>query len=275
MKHQRQSEKGQIALAILLIMGVVLTISLAVANRTTSDIAQTIQTSSAAKVFSQAESATENKLNELIVDLQAGTIPEEILNPSAQGDQIVTATSFEHISNYNQDLAVGDIAQIKLEDPDGGGPLIGFGGDSLSVSWGSGEPNSKASLIISEYFEDGDQIRSRYQFIRPSCADESGDGFLTVNCASDVLDQVSYSYNLVSAPLTPLLVRIQPVYHPTNLTVVGEGEELPPQQFRITTQAVNKEEDIQQNSAIEVVASHLLPPPFLDYTVFSGGDIVK
>ncbi len=105
MKHQKQSEKGQIALAILLIMGVVLTISLAVANRTTSDIAQTIQTSSAAKVFSQAESATENKLNELIVDLQAGTIPEEILNPSAQGDQIVTATSFEHISNYNRSPA--------------------------------------------------------------------------------------------------------------------------------------------------------------------------
>lgn len=273
MKRNRGGESGQVALAILLIMGVVLTISLAVANRTTKDIAQTIQTSSAARVFSQAESATESKLNELIVALQAGNIPVEDLDPTAEGDQIKTATSFDHVSSFTQALAAGEVAQIVMDADGAAGPLPPYLGNSINITWGEGDPSTKASIIISEYFMDGTETKSRYQFVRPACAlSGDGDGFMTTACNVTEFEPVTYNYSL---NIGSLLVRIQPVYHPTTLTVIGDGNDLPPQQFKITTRAVNREEDIQQNSVVEVTASHLLPPPFLDYALYSGGDLVK
>jgi len=276
MKSNRDGESGQVALAILLIMGVVLTITLAVANRTTQDIANTIQTTSAARVFSQAESASEAVLNGVIENLQAGIIPPEIAAASAEVvpvDGVRTDTTLDHATVFSQTLAAGETAQIIL-DPDGTGVAPPYT-DPISITWAREDGlDDKASLIVTEYFVDSsDEIRSRYQFYRPCNATDRSDGFLATSiCPSE--PPTTITYNTTS---DPLLLRIQAVYNSTDLTVQAENSSnpLPVQQFVITTKAVNTEEDIQQNSVLEVTASHLLPPPFLDYALYSGGDLVK
>lgn len=266
MQRQSRGQSGQIALAILLIMAVVLVIALAVAKRTTREVSQTTQTGEAAQAFAAAESAAELRLNTVVDSLQAGKVPANVTlgSPETQGNLLIDS-SIEGQTVLDQTLAAGESTQVSLNNEDG----ASYDGQ-VTITWQSVD-SELPSLIISKFYRSapGAPLNVSYFLVSSCGAPDRGDGFSPpTSCISDGSQQT------LLVDTNTAFLRIQSVYAAADISVAGANT-LPPQEYLIRSQVYSDGPDTQENAAVEVTASNLLPPPFLDYALYSGGSLVK
>lgn len=264
MRKRFERQSGQVALIVLLIMGLTLIIAVSLASRTSEDVALTTKQAETTKVFSAAQSGAEQILTDVLTALRAGDpvptagIPNAELNDAEINVTVAESTAFA------QPLDEGETYQIEL----------GSVSNDVRIEWGdpAGDCLDDASLLIARYYDNGGTMEVEYTGYFPSgcipyLAVHNGDGFAEADPgSSERRSSVTINYDVNNQ-----IVRLIPVYNSTSLYVTGAADQL----YTITASAVNKFGDNQESRVIQVTASGLQPPPFLDYAVYSGNDITK
>ena len=261
-KKFSNNQSGQIGVAILLTMTVLLTMGLSVASRSTEDLFLSEQQSESARVFNAAEAGIEDALS-ADFDFQGNT--------SAGTIDTISDTSVDYVVTKQNTLETRlfEGVSVKIDvDDSGAGTGLTIGRD-LFVEW-SRETDcvsqNPASLIISVFYDDAGTTRARY-YAYSACS--KSDGFTAgTNGAGNY-------YKNVTFPLLTgdLFVRIKAVYNDTHIRVAGSGWTLPVQAFNIRSEAKN---DLgNETRTVEVNKTLEAAPAIMDYALFSGTTIVK
>lgn len=263
MSQKLQRQSGQIALIVLLIMGITLVIAVSLAQRTTEDVALTTKQAETTKVFSAAQSGAEQVLTQVLIALRRGdavlTGPQTVVGTN---DSEVAVT-VDEASEFVQPLDEGETYQVSLIDPST---------TSVTIEWGdANNPNcaSEASLLIAVYNTNGPTTEVSYSGYYPvGCSGPGSDGFAPAPSGGTAPRRNAFTYTKQAGDQ---FLRIMPVYNSTNLFVSGAGA----QQYAITANAQNLLGEDAESRVIQVTTSDLQPPPFLDYAVYSGTTIDK
>ena len=264
MTNKFESQSGQIALIILLIMGVTMVIAVSLAQRTTEDVSLTTKQAETTKVFSAAQSGAEQKLTEVLTALRAGTTvntaPQTLPNIN---DSSVNLT-VDELSSFIQPLDEGETYQVELPSP----------GSTVSIEWGDAASNcvDEASLLVARYNTSAGVTTAYYSGYYPigsgSCAGAGPDGFGAPTSGGSNGRRNLYQYTVASGDE---FLRVIPIYNSTDLYVSGGDNP----QYAVTANAENALGENQESRVIQVTTSDLQPPSFLDYAVYSGTTIIK
>ena len=265
MSQKLQRQSGQIALIVLLIMGITLVIAVSLAQRTTEDVALTTKQAETTKVFSAAQSGAEQVLTEVLIALRRGvpvsTGPQTTVVGTNDSEVEVTV---DEASEFVQPLDEGETYQVSLTDPST---------TDVVIEWGDANSNcvNEASLLIARYNTSGGATSVSYSGYYPigsGCSGAGTDGFAPAPYGGTAPRRNYYMYTKQAGDQ---FLRIMPVYNSTNLFVSGAGA----QQYAITANAQNLLGEDAESRVIQVTTSDLQPPPFLDYAIFSGTTINK
>ncbi|MCB9802304.1 MAG: hypothetical protein H6774_04420 [Pseudomonadales bacterium] len=259
--RQKHSQRGQIAVIVLLLMAVVLTVGLSVAVRTSDDLGRATQQSESTKVLNAAETGIERALQSGNFSVGAGpqTVSFSDDGQNTAGSYTITPTDTLEVS-----LLEGEVAEVQLE---------GFTSDRLDIEWAKeGDINQRASLIAAVYYSNG--LVEYHAIGQPNNnnGNARGDDFDGSTTISSGEYKNSYSVPLQST-LTPLKMRLHPVYAGTDLvtTVIGTV-----QAHDIVSTARNTaNEGADSTEQHSVSAQRILPavPAFMDYSLYAEGEI--
>jgi Tfp pilus assembly protein PilX len=259
-KYRNQS--GQVGVAILLTMTVLLTMGLSVASRSTEDLFLSEQQSESARVFNAAEAGIEDALSSSF-DFEGNTsegtiatISDTSVDYSVTKQNVLETRLFEGVS-------------VKVDVDDSG---VGTGltsDNNIIIEWSKETDcvgQDPASLIVSVFYDDAGTTRARY-YAYGACS--RSDGFTLAS------DSAGNYYKDFTLPLLTgdLFVRIKTVYNDTHIRVAGDGWTLPVQAYNIRSEAKN---DLgNETRAVEVNKTLDAAPAIMDYALFSGTTIVK
>lgn len=264
MSHHLHRQSGQIALMVLLIMGITMVIAVSLAQRTAEDVALTTKQAENTKVFSAAQSGAEQVLTEVLTTLRAGgSVVTGVPTNSVLNDSTVNV-NISAASEFTQPLDEGETYQVNL-------PASG----SVDIEWGeaAGTCDTEASLLISRYYAESGTTKVEYSGYRPEGCDSMihPDGFADPDGAGSFGRRSKVTIATYPAPRDDLFLRVIPVYNSTSLYVEGADG----QQYAITANAQNALGEDAETRVVQVTTSDLQPPPFLDYALYSGTTINK
>ncbi len=258
MSHHLHRQSGQIALMVLLIMGITMVIAVSLAQRTAEDVALTSKQAETTKVFSAAQSGAEQVLTEVLTALRAG-VPAPLTGSSSVLNDSTVQVSVAQATEFTQPLDEGETYQVNL-------PTSG----SVVLEWGeeAGTCDTEASLLISRYYDDGETKVEYFGQSAKGCGLTHNDGFEPTFDAGSDGRKSKFTYDVDA---DDLFLRVIPVYNSTNLYVEGASG----QQYAITANAQNALGEDEETRVVQVTTSDLQPPPFLDYALYSGTTITK
>ncbi len=256
----QKKHSGQIAIVILLIMVVLLTVGLSLASRTTQEVFLSQQEAESTRVFNAAESGVENALSQDFSGISAET---ELVNTGADDVSVTTIITPQGV--LETQITEGSTVHLDLAGLAANAPI--------SIEWSKlSGCNLSASIVASIYYNSAGTIKVMHEAFGPAspCAGSRN---------TDQFDQAAlgsgsggYTYKkTVNIPANSLYMRIKAVYNDTPLRVLGA--EASNQFFVIRAEADNDLGD--ENRAIEVGRSLSTGPSFMDYAVYSGGDLAQ
>lgn len=262
------NQSGQVAIIILLVMVVLLVVVLSLASRTTQEVFLSGQETESARVFNAAEAGAEEALG---IESNFGTSTVNQTSPATEVSYQDPSTTNDIDINYTVTpktelttyLEEGMTGTVDL-DPDNNG--VGVNG-SISVRWATDAATcTDASVIISVY-SNSSGATVRHLPYSPNCAGATTDGFTLASAFAGTYK------NQVSVAVTPadLYMRVKAVYNGTDLNV--SGPILPVQSHLVRSEAFS--EDDGETRAVQVSRSLPAPPAILDYSVYSGTDLIK
>lgn len=270
-------QKGQIGLIVVLIMAVGLTIGLAVASQSLTDISITETEEQSLRAFNAAEAGIEATLQQDTLtgglvdvgDLQA------TVTVSDSANQTITLNR-----NETTEVALTDATatSVKISWVDKNDTIQCPGDPAGScTSCSEGEGAAPASIeIVRIHIESGSVQPFRTLYNSSTCTsaelgnnsfDDSSGGegnFLsqaTVSIDPDDSDSVYDS-----------ALRIRTFYNKASVKIEGVGGTLEPQQHQITSTATTP---TGETRSIEVGKTVDSWPPIFDYVLFSGGSLSK
>lgn len=262
MPENLRNQSGQVGVAILLTMTVLLTMGLSVASRSTEDLFLSEQQSESARVFNAAEAGIEDALSadfDFEGQTSQGTI--DTISDTSVDYQVTKQNVLE------TRLFEGVTVKIDVDDSDAG---TGLSVDrAIDIEWSKEtdcDIQDPASLIISVFYDDAGTTRARY-YAYGACS--RSDGFTLGG------NGTAPYYRGINLPLLAgdLFVRVKAVYNDTHIRVSGDGWTLPVQAYNIRSQAKN---DLgSETRAVEVNKTLDAAPAIMDYALFSGTTIVK
>ena len=284
----KQSQSGQTLIIILVIMVVSLTVGLAVASRSITDVRLSTQAEQSQRAFSAAEAGIEDALRQ---DLQAivtaGGGSEGSFSSDVGGvPYTVTVTKAAESDTFATDRMVvkDDVAQISTKDADI---------DTLEIYWVDTSSDTEktipqASLEVSEIYKDstGKWQMKKYAYNPPATVmlnSETNNGFTpVVDCGgSCTISGKTFKYktqiNLAAAGTE--IFRIKPVYNGATVAVkildCGSGGDscvLPAQSYTVESSSTIA----GVTRKIQITKSLKTLPPIFDFVLFSGsGPISK
>ena len=277
------TQSGQVALMVLLIMAITLGVALSLARSTTTETSQITQGGNAVRIFSAAESGTEQILTQIIQAMknESGSDLEAIIsNPgnvvSGEGDaanpESVMDYSVTPLTDLNVTLSAGESTQIQLVDQVGS-PLTQE--VALTLQWGEVGAScaNQASILIGRYYDDGGELKVVYDGVGPLvCDDErnASDGFNTASVGSSYANQYT-----INVDPTDRFIRLITVYNNTDLLVSSDSDEVPTQQYLTRTQSTNLAGEKLESQVVSATLTNLNLPGYIDYVVYSGNNLEK
>ncbi len=254
--YSKRIQNGQIALIVLLMMTVLLTIGLSVAQESSRQLRTATLEQESSQVLNAAEAAIERALSQ---ELQPGqfTLAEDTF------ENITVTYEILELDRLDTRLAEGTTIEIDTNGVPNGHNLI--------IDWSreNGCAENPASLIISTYFDDAGTTRVDYE---PIAACDTGDDFTVASNQQN--DQYNYRY---THPLeeNDQFVRIQAVYNDTHIRVFDSGTayDLPEQFYKIRAEAVRNGSG--ETRIVEVTRSKPALSSIFDFAVYSGTDIIR
>jgi Tfp pilus assembly protein PilX len=265
-QEKYRSQRGQVALIILLIMVVVLTIGVSISSRTVMDVTLSRQEEEGGRVYQAAESGIE------------GALSQDLANDSLYTDDSFSGT-ITGIDNIAVDYTVARKTSLETRVEEGFAVEVdvtgAVDGNQLEVSWGLGDdcssgnaPENASSLLIRIYKDVGGTITVR-NLAYAACAYTDGYPTAGTNPGTDGY----FREVTLTLQANDVMVRIQPNLNNTALRVAGVGWTLPFQYYEIVSQARN--ELGNESKAVQVARTLPTYPTVLDYVIYSGGSIAK
>ncbi|PIY78963.1 MAG: hypothetical protein COY81_05280 [Candidatus Pacebacteria bacterium CG_4_10_14_0_8_um_filter_43_12] len=259
-----QSQSGQVAVVVFLIMAVMLVVGLSLASRTSQEIELAGQQEDTTRVFNAAETGIEEALSEPS-NFQGGNVGAtdiSSLPPETTGQYSVTAES-----GFKSKIDSGETATIFINPAVTG---------SIDINWGvSGAACSDlAVLVITTYTKIGTTYEATHIGVRPdSC--HSGTNFqnVTINGVSDGTITYAKKYQLAIAAGTEM-VRIKPLIASTDI-FIPTSSVLASQLYTVRSEAQDTSSGNTEVRAIQVTRTKPAPPAILDYALYSGGTLSK
>lgn len=250
---KKSSQSGYVAVITLLVMVVLLSLGLSLANQATQEISLAGNESEQVRVFNSAEAA----LDTLLADPASyisGDLPESLT--SLNDSTFVHSVTAGNLETYLQQGATATI-DLSISSP-----------ISISLVWDKNNAGcSSASLLVAIYSDNGSGVYSvRYLGVKPfACGSAGPPGFLSAAGAVGTYSNV-YQINGLSADD---LVRVKVLLANTTLKVTGAGN----QQY--TAQAMATGDTDGVTSAIQGTKSIPAAPAIFDYALYSGSSITK
>lgn len=289
-------QKGQILLILLLVMTVGLAIGLSVIQRSLTDVSTSSKLEQSTRALSAAEAGIERALEPNQPSSFQIPLTENNSNASVSNSGLLPAPNSP--LEYPP-LSKEEVAQFWLADPNPAQNLPKYySQDTLDIYWGTPglSDSDKAALELSVIYKDNSANYGKKQyFFDPVTARRSNNNFadpsLSGNCnGSNNFTGSNTTYacrvtisglsSLVGASGELIMARARFLY--TNVTqplalsptggVCGNNScSLPPQAsvYTSTGSAGDAQRRVQLFRMDQVI------PPYLDYAIFSAGDIVK
>lgn len=266
MKRYYSAQRGQVGLAIILVMVVVSTIGLSVATRSTQEVTSSRQGFEASRTFEAAESAIERILSSEDTTL---TFSGDSANYEFNDIEELANVNVEVSKKYTftDEVPAGTPVEIDVS--------TSTDGDVVVLEWAESRDcaDNPASLIIKTINNNSGTLVARYDAIAPC---DHGDNFTLIDTSLPQYQgedyEIAYEHTLLNGDQS---LRIIPVYATTPLQVAGQGWQLPAQQFQIQSTGENTAEDGRETQTIQVTRSQPFAPSILDYALVSGTTINK
>lgn len=267
-KQNFSFQAGQIGLIVVLVLAVTLTIGLAIASQSVTNLSISETEEKSLRAFNAAEAGIEETLKS--GSMEGGTVEVGDLLATVA---VTPSTSQEGVVGRNEVMEVN---------------LKGTTANSAKIQWVNKEtecPEGKkcdkcedieegapASLEIVKVAADseGNTVTTRYLYNSSTCSKLEGDNQFQVALAGDgnFLNKVNISVNGAQ----DVVLRIRPIYRSATIEVRGDGAELPVQVYQISSTATT---DTGETRTVEVNKSVEIWPPIFDYVLFSGDRLVK
>lgn len=275
------AQSGQVALIVLLIMVVTLGVALSLARSTTKEINQVTQGGGAVKIFSAAESGTEQIITQIIQamknksDSELGAIitnPRDVITGEDADPESVVEYSVVPLKDLNVTLLAGESTQINFINQDGS-PLTDEA--SIMIEWGQIGSNcaDQSSILIGRYYDDNGKLKVVYDGVGPLLCDDSRnvtDGFKTAAAGSNYANK-----HLINITPNDRFIRLIAVYNKADLLVSSDSVEFPTQQYLVRTQSTNLTGEKLESKVVSATLTNLNLPSYLDYAVYSGENLEK
>ena len=286
----KSNQSGEIILIILLVMAVGLTIGLAVASRSITDIRLSNQIEESSRAFSAAEAGIEEILK---TGLVGSTSLSGTIGGTDYDVQLNSLSATNDIFNFPTEISEGDTQTVWLveQKADGTGPddsNIEYASNTITICWVDLESGVIPAVEVSLLFKknsDGSYRIARGAF-DPDNSRSGGNGFSNAQngdrCgfteSTQYWEQINFnsfdpSVNFQQNQDIPIALRIRPVYVATKIGVkAGSGGIIPEQGKSIISTG-------QTGSGVErrwnVVQTYASPNDIFDYTVWSTNDLTK
>ncbi len=283
-----KKQKGQVLLALILIMTVALAIGLSVVQKSLVDVSTSTKVEQSSRAFSAAEAGIEHALR--------GGSTTSLPSLGSNNAQIKEITGGNLIPavppvNTRQDpleyppLAKEDVAHVWLAafDSTSNPPTLFYKQTSLDIYWGNSAIN-KAALELTLVYYDGTLYQSKKWYLDHSITRSPVNNFEQVAaCGGHTLGLNTYQCKKTLS-FTPqqaaglMLIRVRLLYNeasqPFAVQAVGTCEKecsIPPQAKILTSTGISGE----TQRRVQVFQIQKVVPTYFDYAIFSAGAINK
>lgn len=275
----KRSSKGQIGLIVILIMAVGLTIGLAIASQSLTDISVSETEEKSLRAFNAAEAGIEEILRQSTITAGSTTVPV--------GD-LTAAVSV--VEKKSQQLILGSNETMEV-------PLQGATTSQVKISWVNigdstqnpgtcteGEGDAPASLEILRLRNQAGQILP-YRYLYNACDALNGiNGFANTLADAPALQDGTVPF-LKQVTFTnidgdsgdgtyDIALRIRTFYNQATVAVTDPtgSDGLPLQEYKVTSIGTAP---TGEKRTVEVTRSVEAWPPIFDYVLFSGSQLAK
>jgi len=275
-------QRGQIGLIVVLIMAVGLTIGLAIASQSLTDISVTETEEQSLRAFNAAEAGIETLLSEAsLTPVTASPVPVGDLTANvsvSEGSGQTITLNRNETTEVN--LSSGTATQVKISWVNENDSIQN---PATCLEGAGNAPASIEVLRLRRNEVSGDILPYHYLYNAcvaldavngfansrpadaPSLVDEPGNylksiTFTNIESGSDTTGDDTYDVSL----------RIRTFYNQATFKIEGAG--LPTQEYQITSSATT---DTGETRTIEVGRTVEAWPPIFDYALFSGGELSK
>lgn len=288
------NKKGQIILALILVMTVALAIGLSVIQKSLVDVSTATKVEQSSRAFSAAEAGIEKALKNS--DCGAGGVncnvafTENDSSATVSDSNLLPATApigtQQGPLEYDSLLGKEDVGHVWLADytSSANPPTAGYTQSTLDVYWGNSD-SDKAAIELSLVYYDGSRYTSKKWYLDHIVVRNPANSFEPVACTKNyslagyqckkVLDFSSITSN-PSARL--MLIRARLLYNTTSQSFAvqavgtcGSACSIPPQKRVIISTGASGE----TQRTVRVFQMQKVVPPYFDYAIFSAGEISK
>lgn len=259
-----QTQRGQVALIILLIMVVVLTVGVSIASRTVMDVSLSRQEEQGGRVYQAAESGVESALS------------QDLTQDSLYVNDVFSG-SVTSISDITIDYTVARIKTLETRVDEGSSVAVNVtgvaNGSQLQINWGKGrdcssaDPSQNVSSLLIHVIKNTGGVMTQRNYGYGGCAYTNGYP-IALSGTNGYASRV-----VLTMETGDTLIRVIPLFNDSAIQVDGVGWTLPTQYYTITSQAKNQLGN--ETKAIQVARTLPAYPSVMDYVLYSGTTIVK
>jgi Tfp pilus assembly protein PilX len=253
--HPRQA--GQAGLVVLLLTVILLTVGIAAASRSQTDLALSRQEEESNRALNGAEAGIEDALSQDL-DFEGNTFSGSVdVDPNLNVNYTIEKVNVLETRLYEGVTAQADVTGVG----NGQGIIIRWGKETSCTQ----EP---ASLLVSVFSNSGGQVKVRNYGLKPCVTPNNNFTEVSIDPAGEFFRQTT-----VNLQAGDVFVRIKPVYKDTSIQVQGFGWNLPVQYYRVKSVADsnlgNEVRAVQVNRTIPVA------PSIFDFVLYSGTTITN
>lgn len=290
------TQSGQVILILLLVITIGLGVGLSVIQRSIQEVSTSTKIEESSRAFSAAEAGIEQAL----VQLSEGQLPQNVNFPQNQSQAVIDTSGTLPALNQIFELppiSKENVAQVYLATP-ATAPASSstfYNQSNLDIYWGDINANPKPAIEVAVLYLQGGNIKKKAFYFDPDSARASSNGFTTLTC-SNVKINTSFGNNrnfackatlsgLGSGDLgvgrVLLLARARIFYtntsHPVAVAPLGgpcdnnPSCSLPPQ----ATVIISTGTAGQTERRVQLFRQDNFVPEFFDYAIFSLAAINK
>jgi Tfp pilus assembly protein PilX len=270
-EKNKENQKGQIALIIILLMVVVGTLALSVVSRSVTDIGISKQDENKIRAFSKAEAGIEDILNAGAANVfSSGPIGTGNINGDTSNSYNYSVSALGDGSSYELQgqLENGETTQINLNNNTG----------NINLYWvdtnNSVETTTpKAALEVSVFTDNSGVYSVDRTVYKPTVGGGGPDSFESVGSPPGAFGTKTYDAykSNIAVNSNVKFIRVKALYNKTSLAVEPDGFILPAQAYKITVKA----SDGSNNAALEVIQTVSAAAGIFDYSLWSGSGLTK
>lgn len=284
--------KGQVILILLLVMAVGLSIGLSVIQRSLGDLSSAGKVEQSSRAFSAAEAGIERALQGTCTTGNCVAFSDNSAEASVSDTGLLPRipSSGQQPALEYPPLSKEAAAQFWLSDYNSADNLItspytGSPANSIDIYWGSSADDKAAIEITAVYFDSSSTSYKNSKFFYDSNSSRAtSNNFTPASCTNPQINTILgssrtfYCSARLSIPANTIMIRTRLLYNNTTQPVAvagagtcGDACSLRPQARVLTSSGTAG----SVSRTVQLFKLEKVVPPFLDFAIFSQGEISK